>query len=55
MLQAVQLSGTGVCGRSYTQPLHMTLGNKLSTICGNSHQARESYFAVSLAVVDGDI
>jgi hypothetical protein len=30
-------------------------GKKLITICANSRQAKENDFAVSLAVVDGDI
>jgi hypothetical protein len=55
MQQAVRLSGTGVCGAAYAQPLGMKRGKKLSTICGTSRQARDSDFAVSLAVVDGDI
>jgi hypothetical protein len=39
----------------YAQPLEMKSGKKLSTNSGNSSQARESDFAVSLAVVNGDI
>jgi hypothetical protein len=54
MQQAVRLSGTGVCGAAHTQPLEMKRGKKLSTICGNSRQARESDLAVSLAAVHGD-
>jgi hypothetical protein len=30
-------------------------GKKLITICANSRQARQNDFAVSLAVIEGDI
>jgi hypothetical protein len=55
MQQAVQPSGTGVCGAACTQPLEMLSAQKLITICANSRQARENDFAVSLAVAEGDI
>jgi hypothetical protein len=45
-------------GRVYTasrNALGMERGKKLITICANSRQARENDFAVSLAVVEGDI
>jgi hypothetical protein len=55
MQQAVQLSRTGVYGAACTQPLRMERVKKLITICANSLQATENEFAVSLAVVEGDI
>jgi hypothetical protein len=45
-------------GRVYTasrNALGIELGKKLITICANSRQANENDFAVSLAVVEGDI
>jgi hypothetical protein len=45
-------------GRVYTasrNALGIERGKKLITICANSRQANENDFAVSLAVVEGDI